>query len=109
MTSEPNVDSIFCQAVEIASDSERQEYLQQACGADAELRDRIDKLLAAHLQAGSFMQEGDERHSTLDLPNERSRQPHRPLQIAAGTIGEGGMGVVWLAEQTATAYGGEWR
>ena len=34
MTSEPNVDSIFCEAVEIASDDERQAYLERACGTD---------------------------------------------------------------------------
>ena len=53
----PSLDSIFCAAVEIASEDERAAYLARACGDDQELRARVEKLLVAHFRAGSFLEE----------------------------------------------------
>ena len=55
-TDDPSPDSIFCSAIEIAADEERAAYLAQACGDDAELRRRVARLVAAHFEAGSFLQ-----------------------------------------------------
>jgi eukaryotic-like serine/threonine-protein kinase len=52
----PSLDSIFCSAVEIASAEERAAYLARACGGDAELRRQVEKLVAAHFRAGSFLE-----------------------------------------------------
>ena len=41
------VDSIFLAAVEKATPEERCAFLNSACGADHELRERIDRQLAA--------------------------------------------------------------
>ena len=47
--------SIFSAAVEIEDATEREAYLEQACGNDSTLRDRVEELLRVHAEAGSFM------------------------------------------------------
>ena len=54
---QPSLDTIFCAAIEIASEDERAAYLAGACGDDHELQVRVEKLLDAHLRAGSFLEE----------------------------------------------------
>jgi WD40 repeat protein/serine/threonine protein kinase len=93
-------EQIYYEAVSLPSE-QRETYLQQACGADADLLQRVRKLLDAHDQAGSFLEPPPaESCVTLD----------EPLRIdGPGTvigryellelIGEGGMGLVYLAEQ----------
>ena len=48
--------ALFDRAVEIESVEDRTAYLDQACDGDAELRNRIDALLKAYEDAGSFLQ-----------------------------------------------------
>ena len=48
--------SVFDHALEIDSPAQRQAYLYEACGGDAALRQKVDALLAAHEQAGSFLE-----------------------------------------------------
>ncbi len=52
-----SVKLIFDEAAEIDSPSERAEYLERACGGDASLRRKVDALLDAFDQAGSFLEE----------------------------------------------------
>ena len=47
MSNERNMDSIFCAAIGIASGQERTSFLEDVCGDDTELRDRVEELLAA--------------------------------------------------------------
>jgi serine/threonine protein kinase len=54
-TGKPCLDTIFCAAVEIASAEDRAAYVAQACGEDSDLRGRVEKLVAAHFHAGSFL------------------------------------------------------
>jgi serine/threonine protein kinase/tetratricopeptide (TPR) repeat protein len=93
------VDAVFAAAVELSSPEERAEYVQRACGENAELRQRIEQLLAAHFAAGEFL----ERSPATILDRDENIQagpgtvigPYKLLQ----QIGEGGMGVVFMAEQ----------
>lgn len=48
-------ESIFAAAVELESVTDRSNFLLGACGDDAALRARIECLLAAHEQAGDFL------------------------------------------------------
>jgi hypothetical protein len=41
----PNLDTIFCTAIVIASVEDRAAYISQACGGDHELRGQVDRLL----------------------------------------------------------------
>jgi serine/threonine protein kinase/Tfp pilus assembly protein PilF len=95
----PELDEIFCAAIELRTQAERVAYLDQVCGDDVEIRRRVDRLLAAHTQAGSFLAEPPPvAAAMIDVPGESPGLvigPYKLLQL----IGEGGMGTVWMAEQ----------
>ena len=51
-----NEDSIFAEALAITDPLERSVYLERTCGNDRGLRERVEDLLSAHTEAGSFME-----------------------------------------------------
>jgi eukaryotic-like serine/threonine-protein kinase len=57
MTPMSPVEAIFFAALEKTTPQERSAYLAQACGDDANLRDRVERLLAAHPQVGNFLEQ----------------------------------------------------
>jgi serine/threonine protein kinase len=96
----PSIDTILTEAVEIISLTERQAYVERACAADAELRQRVEKLISDHFRAGSFLQCPAVVLETGTLPAEGESPgcrvgPYKLLEM----IGEGGFGVVYMAEQ----------
>jgi len=119
------VKDIFLAALDIEDDPGREAYLSVACADEPALRGQVDALLRRHEQAGSFLQfpspapilsspprgeESDPRPlgsghpgvrgtSTVDIPI-----TERPGTIIGAyklmeLIGEGGMGLVFVAEQ----------
>src|SRR2546425_11917391 len=91
---------IFKAAVKL-SPERRAAYVEQACGTNQELRREVESLLRAHEDPGSFLQSHPARPSaTIDVEPLAERPgtrigPYKLLQ----QIGEGGMGVVYMAEQ----------
>ena len=96
------VKSIFGQAQEFAAPVLRAAYVEEACGGDAALRAEVERLLAAADEAGSFM-------AGPALATVLNTEAYRPLTEGPGTvigpyklmeqIGEGGFGLVFVAEQ----------
>ena len=96
------IKSIFGRVVAIGSAEQRAEYLQQACAGDPELRAEIESLLQAEQEAGSFLRERKPSPAvTVDEPpTERPGTVIGPCKLLE-QIGEGGFGVVFIAEQHA--------
>jgi eukaryotic-like serine/threonine-protein kinase len=105
-------ETVFNRAQEMPP-HERAAFLDAACGGDVALRERLEVLLGAHDNPGSFLQrpasglemiaDGPAARGSPDAPSQflevESRRigPYKLLQ----KIGEGGMGTVYLAEQVA--------
>lgn len=90
-------DDIFAEALELPP-AERGAFLDRVCGQDPILRARIEALLLGHEAAKSFLEE------PLAMRPSPTIEEKAGMRIGAYTLvkrlGEGGCGVVWLAEQT---------
>src|SRR5579884_2310034 len=96
------IKEIFLAAVEKPDPAERDAYLREACGPDEDLRRQVDALLGNHAQAGSFLESpAPGPVATADPPpgGERPGTVIGPYKLLE-QIGEGGMGAVWMAQQT---------
>src|SRR6267142_5062224 len=102
MNDPPNQDVVvFAEALQLPA-GDRPAYLQRTCGADEGLRQRVERLLKAHDRVGDFLEQpapdavpdpGPEA-SAGEKPGDRIGR-YKLLQ----QIGEGGCGVVYMAEQ----------
>jgi serine/threonine protein kinase/tetratricopeptide (TPR) repeat protein len=103
----PNRDvEVFTEAIHLPV-GERAAYLEHACGNDCELHEKVEALLRVHDQTGDFMEH---------LPSELSIDGTSgvPVGEKAGDrigrykllqqIGEGGCGVVFMAQQEAPVH-----
>ena len=100
------VESLFEAARQLPTSKEREDYLQTACGQDPALRQRVEALLQAEMQAGEFL---SAPLATLEADSASGGTTVEPLAEKPGDrigrykllqqIGEGGCGVVYMAEQ----------
>jgi serine/threonine protein kinase len=115
------LEDIFLAALERTS-AERCAYLDKACGADAALRQRVEALLSAHEDAGSFLEKPAQPLTPLSPPTQKTvaenaqatecdaAEPSPPARTTdlfgdfgayriTGIIGQGGMGMVFLGHE----------
>src|SRR5437763_502369 len=103
MNADPNqAKAIFLEAVEGHAPDGWPAFLDQACAGQPDLRRRVEVLLTAHRDAGTAAHRaGDAELAGLD-PNGADERPGSvigPYKLLQ-QIGEGGMGTVFMAEQT---------
>ena len=95
----PAEEDIFNVARKIDSPEARADYLGQVCGEDDALRGRVEALLQVHEQEKSFLQPPSPAVTSADVPSEAPGTVIGPYKLLE-EIGEGGMGTVWMAQQT---------
>jgi serine/threonine protein kinase len=101
MNSKDSAYTIFNNALELDDLAASARYVKEACANDAALCARVEKLLQAHGEAGGFLPPGD--------PAQVVTAPVSPMMEKSGDvigryklleqIGEGGCGIVYMAEQ----------
>jgi WD40 repeat protein/serine/threonine protein kinase len=102
MSAPKSEEAIFAEALWLPPE-QRRAYLDQACGPEGPVRERIEALLKAYQRAGAFLEEP--AAPAARASKEASTLPTEKLGDSIGRykllhqIGEGGCGVVYMAEQ----------
>jgi serine/threonine protein kinase len=95
------VGELFDAALEL-DPQERPDFLKKACGTDEALLIEVESLIAAHFQAGNFIQTAPFGKISDVIPDEeKSITPGKTIGAykIVREIGRGGMGTVYLAER----------
>src|SRR6266404_5451667 len=101
-------ESLFDAALKYSNPVERRSFIERVCGGDRTLRERVEALIAAQKEADSFFtgcSEAVEREALKEDGAALAEQTEERISSFIGPykllqkIGEGGCGVVYMAEQ----------
>jgi WD40 repeat protein/serine/threonine protein kinase len=94
--------TIFAAALAKPTDEERAAYLAEACAGDDRLRRRVEALLRAHAEPDDLLDPSATTATTTDYAplTERTGTRIGPYRLME-QIGQGGFGLVFVAEQQA--------
>src|SRR5262249_1519239 len=118
----PEANDLFLKALDLRSPGKRRAYIDEACRGNAELRAQVESLLSASERAGSFLEKpvvdlaagadpltGRFADEVCHADQPTANALSQPFTEGSGTrlgsykllqqIGEGGMGIVYMAEQ----------
>ncbi len=87
---------IFAEAIELTG-NERTSFLDHACSGDPAVRERVERLIAGYEAAGIFLERSAAERPTA--PSEEKTGDRIGRYSIVRKIGEGGCGVVYLADQ----------
>ena len=87
--------TLFLSAIELPTREQRREFLDEACGDNPQLREEVESLLDAHDRLPAI----DTADATDEPVNDAQAGSIIGCYKLLETIGEGGMAVVFLAEQ----------
>src|SRR5262244_1685480 len=98
------IKEVYDRALDLGGDA-REGFLAGACGDNDDLRREVESLLAAHDEAGTFLQSPAVEVAAREIVTEEVTSPAPQLigrEIAnykiVSLLGRGGMGEVYLAE-----------
>jgi eukaryotic-like serine/threonine-protein kinase len=100
------IEAVFNEAVSLDTAEERALFLNRACAGEPQLREEVQELLRADARAGGFLSAKDDEHSCASPPWEAVSFGELPLPVihqytVLRKLGEGGFGIVYLAQQEA--------
>ncbi len=94
----PRPRDLFLEALEKSSPAERAAFLDGACRGDAALRSAVEVLLANHREDAFLEAPALSVPASITPPSEQPGQRIGHYKLLQ-QIGEGGFGIVWMAEQ----------